>query len=115
MVHQLGAAQRWRTSLQSQGAQEGPEPELEPLPTADELRLRWEAEWAAVDEWLPNLTDGFVAYAHEGVPIWQMLAHVVNHGTYHRGQITTMLRQLGVAPAKPMDLIAYYRETAVRT
>jgi uncharacterized damage-inducible protein DinB len=42
-------------------------------------------------------------------PIWQMLQHVVNHASYHRGQITTMLRQIGVAPAKPMDMIAYYR------
>ena len=43
---------------------------------------------------------------------WQMLQHLVNHGSYHRGQVTMMLRQLSVAPAKPMDLIAFYRETA---
>ena len=43
-------------------------------------------------------------------PLWQMLQHVVNHGTYHRGQITTMLRLLGAAPPKSMDLIAFYRE-----
>jgi len=30
-------------------------------------------------------------------PLWQTLLHVVNHQTYHRGQITTLLRQLGVA------------------
>jgi uncharacterized damage-inducible protein DinB len=41
---------------------------------------------------------------------WHMFQHVVNHATYHRGQVTTMLRQLGAAPPKPMDLIAYYRE-----
>jgi uncharacterized damage-inducible protein DinB len=45
-------------------------------------------------------------------PIWQMVQHVVNHASYHRGQITTMLRQLGVAPAKPMDMIAYFRLTS---
>jgi uncharacterized damage-inducible protein DinB len=44
-------------------------------------------------------------------PIWQMIQHVVNHASYHRGQITTMLRQLGSAPAKPMDMIAYFRLT----
>ncbi len=43
-------------------------------------------------------------------PFWQMLQHVVNHGTYHRGQITTLLRQLGVAPPKSTDLITFYRE-----
>jgi uncharacterized damage-inducible protein DinB len=42
--------------------------------------------------------------------IWHTLQHVVNHGSYHRGQLTTMLRQLGGAAPKPMDLIAYYRE-----
>ncbi len=42
-------------------------------------------------------------------PFWQMLQHVVNHGSYHRGQVVTMLRQLGAAPPKPLDLIAFYR------
>jgi uncharacterized damage-inducible protein DinB len=28
----------------------------------------------------------------------QSLQHLVNHGTYHRGQVTTMLRQLGATP-----------------
>jgi uncharacterized damage-inducible protein DinB len=41
---------------------------------------------------------------------WQMLQHVVNHASYHRGQVTTMLRQLGAAPGKSTDLITYYRE-----
>jgi uncharacterized damage-inducible protein DinB len=41
---------------------------------------------------------------------WQMLQHVVNHGSYHRGQVTTLLRQLGAAPPKYMDLIVFYRE-----
>jgi uncharacterized damage-inducible protein DinB len=38
-----------------------------------------------------------------------MLQHVVNHASYHRGQVTTMLRQLGAQPAKPLDMIAFYR------
>ncbi|HEV3141422.1 MAG TPA: DinB family protein [Vicinamibacterales bacterium] len=42
-------------------------------------------------------------------PIWQMVQHVVNHASYHRGQVTTMLRQIGAQPAKSMDMIAYYR------
>jgi uncharacterized damage-inducible protein DinB len=41
---------------------------------------------------------------------WQMMQHVVNHGSYHRGQVTTMLRQLGAAPPNSMDLIVFYRE-----
>jgi uncharacterized damage-inducible protein DinB len=46
-------------------------------------------------------------------PMRQMLQHLVNHGTYHRGQVTTMLRQLGATPATT-DLIAYYREQSGR-
>jgi uncharacterized damage-inducible protein DinB len=42
-------------------------------------------------------------------PMWQMIQHVVNHASYHRGQITTLLRQLGAEPPKSMDMIAYYR------
>jgi uncharacterized damage-inducible protein DinB len=43
-------------------------------------------------------------------PLWQMLQHIVNHGSYHRGQVTTMIRQLGCQPPKGgMDLIGFYR------
>jgi len=45
-------------------------------------------------------------------PLFQMLQHVVNHGSYHRGQVTTLLRQFGAAPPKALDLIAFYREMA---
>ena len=40
---------------------------------------------------------------------WHMLQHVVNHASYHRGQVTTMLRQLGATPPQGMDLITFYR------
>jgi uncharacterized damage-inducible protein DinB len=42
-------------------------------------------------------------------PLWQMLQHVVNHASYHRGQVTTMLRQISAQPGKSMDAIAFYR------
>jgi uncharacterized damage-inducible protein DinB len=41
--------------------------------------------------------------------IWQIVQHVVNHSTYHRGQVMTLLRQLG-AKAVSTDLIAFHRE-----
>ncbi len=44
-------------------------------------------------------------------PLWQVFQHLANHGTYHRGQVTTMLRQLGAKPLST-DLIAFYREQA---
>jgi len=36
-----------------------------------------------------------------------MFQHVINHGTYHRGQVTMMLRQLGARPTST-DLIQFY-------
>jgi uncharacterized damage-inducible protein DinB len=44
-------------------------------------------------------------------PLWQSMQHLVNHGTYHRGQITTMLRQHGAQPIMT-DLMHFYRERA---
>jgi uncharacterized damage-inducible protein DinB len=42
-------------------------------------------------------------------PLWQQMVHVVNHSTYHRGQVTTMLRQLSKQiPAT--DLLVFYDE-----
>lgn len=37
------------------------------------------------------------------------LFHVVNHGTYHRGQIITMLREAGVEKVVSTDLIHFIR------
>jgi uncharacterized damage-inducible protein DinB len=42
-------------------------------------------------------------------PLWQQMAHVVNHSSYHRGQITTLLRQLG-AKGIGTDFLRYYDE-----
>ena len=43
------------------------------------------------------------------VPLVQLLQHVVNHGTYHRGQVTTMLRQAG-AETVALDMLFFFRE-----
>jgi uncharacterized damage-inducible protein DinB len=42
-------------------------------------------------------------------PLVQLLQHVVNHGTYHRGQATTMLRQVG-AETVALDMLYFFRE-----
>jgi uncharacterized damage-inducible protein DinB len=39
--------------------------------------------------------------------LWQIALHVANHATYHRGQIASMMRQLGHQPPST-DLIYYY-------
>jgi uncharacterized damage-inducible protein DinB len=106
-VHQLGAAQRWRHGFQQSG--QSPMPELEPLPTISEMRDRWEEEWRTVDAWLPTLTDEFVNFVFEGTPVWQMIVHVINHGTQHRAEAAGILTALGRSPGE-LDLINYVEE-----
>lgn len=43
-------------------------------------------------------------------PICQMVLHVFNHGTYHRGQLVNMLRQLGVDKIPQTDFIVWSRK-----
>ena len=43
-------------------------------------------------------------------PIYQMILHVFNHGTYHRGQLVNMLRQLGVEKIPQTDFIVWSRK-----
>lgn len=42
-------------------------------------------------------------------PLWELLTHVVNHGTDHRGHVSTILSELG-SPTVPLDLIAWVRD-----
>jgi uncharacterized damage-inducible protein DinB len=42
-------------------------------------------------------------------PFWQTLYQVVNHGTYHRGQVTNMVRILGRQPVTT-DIFLFFRE-----
>jgi uncharacterized damage-inducible protein DinB len=97
------------------------------MPSADmfgdvaSIRDVWSDHERKMRSFLDGLDEVAIDRVHEyrlmnGQPgtsvFWQMLQHLVNHGSYHRGQVTTLLRQLGAAPAKSMDLIAYYRERA---
>ena len=84
------------------------------------VRTAWEAVQDERDAYLAGLDDAAllrtVVYRRiDGEanrnPLWQLLRHVVNHSTYHRGQLTTMLRQLGAATVST-DLTAYYRMLA---
>ena len=43
-------------------------------------------------------------------PIFQMILHVFNHGTYHRGQLVNMLRQLGIDKIPQTDFIVWSRK-----
>jgi uncharacterized damage-inducible protein DinB len=39
---------------------------------------------------------------------WQTFSHCINHATYHRGQLVTLLRQVGFTKLSSTDLAAYY-------
>lgn len=43
-------------------------------------------------------------------PVFQMVLHVFNHGTYHRGQMVTMLRQMNVEKIPQTDFIIWSRK-----
>src|SRR4051794_39039097 len=109
LVHHLGAFQRWHHGLAEDG--EEPCPEREPLPSAAELRERWEAAWLAMDAWLATLDDAWLARDDEGVPYAGMLRHVVNHGTQHRAEAAALLTQAGRSPGD-LDMIVWLEERA---
>jgi len=78
------------------------------FPNVEALRTKWAEIEAEQMEFIHNLTDESLATMITYVnfkgetwtySLWQMLQHLVNHSTYHRGQVTTMLRQLGAEPA----------------
>lgn len=41
-----------------------------------------------------------------------MIQHVINHSSYHRGQIITLLRQQNITTFPSLDAIVYYREVS---
>ncbi len=43
-------------------------------------------------------------------PVYQMLVHIFNHGTYHRGQLVNMLRQVGMGKIPETDFIVWSRK-----
>ncbi len=41
--------------------------------------------------------------------LYKIITHLMNHSTYHRGQLVTMMRGAGVTEIPATDLIAFYR------
>ena len=91
------------------------------IQTVPELREHWRPQGqrllafvngltpADLDRVLEYKTLKFGVYRN---PLWQSLQHLANHGTYHRGQVATLLRQLGATPILT-DLMHFYRERSV--
>jgi uncharacterized damage-inducible protein DinB len=81
----------------------------------EELHAAFNALWAArraMDEriaaWAAGLSDRVAERAfrffsvtygvHRELPTWAAVVHLFNHQTHHRGQLTTLLSQLGIDP-----------------
>lgn len=118
LAHVLGAEwvwfERWHGRFPS-----FPRPEDIPSDLPG-LRAQWEVNGRALVDFARTRTQDHLNTIHEirtfdGTAythaLWQMMQHLVNHGTYHRGQVATFLRQMG-QKAAPTDLIRYYRERA---
>jgi uncharacterized damage-inducible protein DinB len=89
-------------------------------PTPAALREKWEPLKAELTSFVAAQTEETLkqplSYKNlKGEPITfplgPLMLHVANHSTYHRGQITTLLRQLGAQPVST-DLVVYYLEKA---
>ena len=108
--------QRWH------GASPSAPPDSALYPDVASVRAAWIALEAQVRAYVAGLDDVRLAERVDyrnlaGVAgnssRWSMVQHVVNHASYHRGQVTTMVRQAGGTAPPPQDLIAYYREKGV--
>jgi uncharacterized damage-inducible protein DinB len=81
------------------------------------MGARWAEHQREMDAFVSALTStrlaDVVGYAntagvHSALPLWQIMVHVVNHGTHHRSELADMLTRLG-SPPPAMDLLVYYR------
>ena len=115
LVHTYQADCIWRDRLA--GRPTGQLADYEAPGCTYDLQKAWMDMLAEIVAWADGLSEGdwaremsytTLAGVPYRTPLWQMVLHVVNHGSHHRGQITNMLRQLGVKPAN-LDLIQFYR------
>jgi uncharacterized damage-inducible protein DinB len=94
------------------------------FPGLAEVLRTWEEVEAEQRDFLQGLTDAGLdvtvtvkassggAYVHS---LRETLLHTVEHSSYHRGQVITLLRQLGHRPPAPsFNLMGFYREHARR-
>jgi uncharacterized damage-inducible protein DinB len=118
IAHIYGAETIWLERFQGRS----PEglPDVKQFPDVPSLKEKWADLETRLLAFVAGLTQEDLNRVFEyktfnfGVyrnPLWQSMQHVVNHGTYHRGQVTTLLRQLDAQPILT-DLMHFYRERA---
>lgn len=118
LAHIYGAEWIWLERFQ--GRSPASLPDTGQFANLASLRERWLEQEARLLGFVRGLTQADLDRMMEyktlkfGVyrnPLWQSMQHLVNHGTYHRGQVTALLRQLGAQPILT-DLMHFYRERA---
>ena len=108
MVHVATTDISWLKGLQGDPAAR--EFTLAPAdyPTRDSARVLWDETAQQVKAFVAGLDEAALETQPPGMggPMWQVLAHVVNHGTDHRAQILRALHDLG-APTFAQDMVLY--------
>jgi len=119
LAHIMGAEFLWLERFQGRTATL---PSPEGFADIAALRTRWAQVESDLAAYIGKLTAADLERSFDyrdmkGNPhtsvLWQTLQHLANHSTYHRGQATTLLRQLGAKPIGT-DLIGFYRERAAQ-
>jgi uncharacterized damage-inducible protein DinB len=110
---QINWLERWTT-----GANRVSTLELQKMPDIGTVRAAFLASHMGLREFLSGLQEEELAAPREtrdsaGQPLvrpfWQMMTHVANHGTFHRGEVALMLTELGHSPG---DIDFLYWEVA---
>ena len=116
LVHICGS--EWVWLERCHGRSPASIPDLSHVQTLAALREHWKPQaerlvtfvrglaQTDLDRVMEYRTINFGVYKN---PMWQSLQHLANHGSYHRGQVSTLLRQLGAKPILT-DLLHFYRE-----
>ena len=113
MTHLVGAQKVW---LERFKGDVKPFLSKNPPPDLPALKKIWEETGYETAKWLSMMTDKkltatFTMKNLKGETqthvFWQAFQHLVNHSSYHRGQVVTMIRQLGGKPPTT-DLILFY-------
>lgn len=118
-AHLLGAEHVWLARLQQRPASVAIWPTLD-LDACERLARENAAEFDdLLDALTPDELHQTVSYqnsAGQGFDTRRedILLHVAMHGSYHRGQVATLLRQAGAVP-EPTDYIAFVRGFAAAT
>ncbi len=117
LVHSMGAEEIWLKRWRGTSPSSLYEPK--DFPTFDDVNNHWdmvEHEMMGFCHMLKSDNDITKVITYKDMkgneysqPLYQMMQHLVNHSSYHRGQIVTMLRLLGVKPIGT-DMIMFFRE-----